>query len=397
MTARPRVLFVAPVEPWCRENGSSLITADLLEALAALEEVQLLAVFVRRPPPDYVGQAPPNLETVLLDIPGRPRWASVASAALRGSMPLRHRFDNPRVVAHIRQALQSRRFEPELVHVEHLPLVDIGLGVARPLECPLVYRAHNVESRLWARRLHLPRFLKDRVVAHLERTEAEAVASVDMTLCISEGDLGWARQDAQARSALLPCTLRLDRYDSVPTASGVFEAQVCFVGGFDWAPNEDGLRWFVAEVLPEITKRLPGAGLAVLARGADRRSWLRDDPSIRILPPESEAARLFASSRVSIAPLFQAGGVRIKIPESLALGCPVVATTIGAEGHDLSGLDRADDAQTFADACLGYLGRKPDPAFRADMRAGVDAKYGASGQAGRLVRLWTQLVAEQTS
>jgi glycosyltransferase involved in cell wall biosynthesis len=104
-----------------------------------------------------------------------------------------------------------------------------------------------------------------------------------------------------------------------------------------------------------------------------------------------DAAELFASSRVSIAPLFQGGGVRIKIPESLILGCPVVATTIGAEGHDLPGITRTDDPAAFADACSTHLSQAATPASTDALRAGVAARYEASIVGRRLVTLWSEL------
>lgn len=391
MTAPLKVLFVAPVEPWCRENGSSLITADLLDCLATIRDVELFPIFVRKPPPGYRRGAPADLEGILLDIPGLPRWLSVVKSTALWSSPLRHRFDNALVAGRIEEVLAEHGFEPDVVHVEHLPLVDIGMKLARPRRRPLVYRAHNVESRLWARRLGLPGPLKAPVVAHMERSEADAVRSVDLALCISEGDLEWARARApDTRSELLPCTLRLERYDEIPRGAPVFDAQICFVGGLDWAPNEDGLRWFVAEVLPRITGRLPGAGLAVLARGALERPWLTDDPAVHILPAESAAGELFASSRVSIAPLFQGGGVRIKIPESLAVDCPVVATRVGGEGHDLPGLTRTDDPAAFAEACLRHLATESRDDSRRALRPVVEARYGAAVQAQRLVELWSR-------
>lgn len=386
---RPRVLFVAPVEPWCRENGSSLITADLLDRLAAYDEIELLTIFVRRPPPGYQRIVPPDLRGELLDIPGLPRWFSVFTAALRWSSPLRHRFDNGRVARRIGRVLAERAFRPDLVHVEHLPLVDIGLKLSQRYSCGLAYRAHNIESRLWARRLGLPGPLSAPVVAHMERQEADAIRSVDLALFISEPDLQWARTRApKAQTELLPCSLDLERYDSVVAPPPVFRDQICFVGGLDWAPNEDGLRWFVLNVLPEIVRRAPQAGLTVLARGAEQRPWLQASPNVRVLPAEAQAAELFASSRVSIAPLFQAGGVRIKIPESLSLGCPVVATEIGAEGHELPGLTTADEPNEFAEACLRHLGKSAQPDMRESLRAGVEARYGAATVARRLVGLW---------
>ena len=127
----PRVLFLAPVEPWGRDNGSSLVIADLLEGLARSPGAQLFAVFMRRPPAGFEGTPPKGVDSVTLGVEGRARWASTLIAAARGTSPLRTRFANGRVMRMVARAVAERGFRPTIVHVEHLPLIDIGLKLAR--------------------------------------------------------------------------------------------------------------------------------------------------------------------------------------------------------------------------------------------------------------------------
>jgi glycosyltransferase involved in cell wall biosynthesis len=65
-----------------------------------------------------------------------------------------------------------------------------------------------------------------------------------------------------------------------------------------------------------------------------------------------------ATHGVNIVPLFSGSGIRIKILEALSVGCPVVSTTLGAEGlsvqHD-EHLLIADEATTFARSCIALL------------------------------------------
>jgi glycosyltransferase involved in cell wall biosynthesis len=67
---------------------------------------------------------------------------------------------------------------------------------------------------------------------------------------------------------------------------------------------------------------------------------------------------MVASSAVSLAPLRNGGGTRLKILESMALGTPVVATSKAAEGlqaRDAEHLLIADTARDFAQAVLSLL------------------------------------------
>jgi glycosyltransferase involved in cell wall biosynthesis len=390
-----RVLFIAPVEPWNRENGSSVIIADQLEGLARVGGSEILPVFLRRPPPGLTGRAPTGLEGVQLGLEGVPRWLSIAKAVALRSSPIRLRFDNRMVVRHVQRVIDERDFRPDIVHVEHLPLIDLGATIARRFDCPLVYRSHNIEAQLLARRLGMGGPVARTLMRFAARGEAQASQVSDLTLCISETDLAWVRAHAPAAAAaLFPCALLMERYDAIqPERTPV--PQIGFAGGLDWAPNEAGLRWFVENVFPHVVRVLPAARLAVLARGAAARPWLAGNPNIQILDDRSDARALFASSWVSIAPLLQGGGVRIKIPESLAVGCPVVATSIGAEGHNLPGLTRSDDAAGFARSCLEQLTVPGSTQSRARLRAAVEARHGATVLARMLLDSWRGLRARR--
>lgn len=388
----PRVLYLAPVEPWCRENGSSVITADLLDALARKASVEILPVFLRHPPAGYDKKPPTEDFGVQLGLEGLPRWASVARALAGRTSPMRVRFANGRAARLVLQTLRARNFIPTVIHVEHLPLVDIGLQLARVFRVPIVYRAHNIEAQLWSRRLGVGGKLGGAIARYLERSEAAAVRACDLTLCISDVDLAWVNAHvANARADLLPPALLVERYDAVLPQQPASDAQIAFVGGLEWTPNEVGLRWFVDHVLPIVLQRVPQAKLAVLARGAADRPWLREHPAIRILPPEANAPSLFATSQLSLAPLLQGGGVRIKILESLAIGCPVVATSIGGEGLELPGLTKTDEPAAFAAACVQHLETHADRALRARQRNVVNQQHGAAVVADKLVDNWLRL------
>jgi glycosyltransferase involved in cell wall biosynthesis len=165
------------------------------------------------------------------------------------------------------------------------------------------------------------------------------------------------------------------------------------VGGLDWVPNENGLRWFLESVLPLVLKERPDVEVAVLARGAASRQWVAAHPAVRLMSQDVHPAELFAGSRLSLAPLLEGGGVRIKILESLAVGCPAVATTIGGEGLESDGLWVADAPEDFAAACLRILAMPPEAAVREGWRKGLGERHSAQAVALQLVEIWRRVEA----
>jgi glycosyltransferase involved in cell wall biosynthesis len=100
---------------------------------------------------------------------------------------------------------------------------------------------------------------------------------------------------------------------------------------------------------------------------------------------------------VYVAPLRIGGGTRFKLLEAMAMGRPVVATTIGAEGFPVQSgreLLLADSATDFAQAVLRLLG---DSSLAQDIgkrgRDFVTASYDWMTIIPRLETLYQRLVA----
>ncbi|RPI67346.1 MAG: glycosyltransferase, partial [Ignavibacteriae bacterium] len=135
--------------------------------------------------------------------------------------------------------------------------------------------------------------------------------------------------------------------------------ELCFLGSLDWLPNIDGLRWFVERVMPLIRAEVPEAVLHIGGRAPSYDvSALHNGSSVIVHGPVENATEFRRAHGINIVPLFSGSGVRIKILEAFAAQCPIVSTTLGAEGlpvtHDHH-LMIADDVQPFAQACIDVM------------------------------------------
>jgi glycosyltransferase involved in cell wall biosynthesis len=146
------------------------------------------------------------------------------------------------------------------------------------------------------------------------------------------------------------------------------------VGKFDYEPNRDGVLWFVKNVWPLILEKIPAARLRLVGAGTDQENWAAHK-NIEALGFVADGTGEMATWTLSIVPVLTGGGTRIKIVEAFSRRCPVVTTTPGAYGYEVTDgreLFLADDAKTFAEKCLRLLA---NPALAETMTATASEKF----------------------
>lgn len=171
--------------------------------------------------------------------------------------------------------------------------------------------------------------------------------------------------------------------ESPPTVRAQAQAAdaVFFVGGLDYRPNVDALRWWVAHVAPALAAWLPRP-VVLHAFGhcppAVREELASDRLVLHGFVDDLDGAT--ASFPVFVAPVLARGGVKIKVVEAMAAGRCVVATSAAVDALDVTAGEHclvADDPDSFA--------------------AHVVAALGDAGLAGRLGRAAQQLVRRRYS
>ena len=196
------------------------------------------------------------------------------------------------------------------------------------------------------------------------KLEYSIAKSVDSIVCISseERDLISSIPDHAPIHFVVPLTRAI-----TVTESSFFEREplALFVAGWaagPTAPNADGLRWLSDHVVPLIRKRVPYAKIAVTGGNPPVSLLPYGSPMLEFFGYVADLVALYGRARVTLSPLRYGAGVKIKTVESIQHGVPVVATTVGAEGIELSesgAVVIADDPRAFADEVIALLTR-PD-------------------------------------
>ena len=104
------------------------------------------------------------------------------------------------------------------------------------------------------------------------------------------------------------------------------------------APIRKKILYFVTEVWPKIRASYSDAVLDVLGNNPPRELtiYAQRDMSVRVHGFVPDVRPYFQAATVAVCPIRDGGGTRVKILDNLAMGKPIVSTTIGVEGLDLT-------------------------------------------------------------
>jgi glycosyltransferase involved in cell wall biosynthesis len=128
--------------------------------------------------------------------------------------------------------------------------------------------------------------------------------------------------------------------------------RMVYSGALTYSANFDAMQFFLSEIFPLIRKEAPAANLKItgsLEGVALERLQLGE--GVELTGFVQDVRPMVAGAQVCVVPLRQGGGTRLKILEALALGTPVVSTSKGAEGLDVTAEENiliADEPIEFA-------------------------------------------------
>jgi glycosyltransferase involved in cell wall biosynthesis len=165
----------------------------------------------------------------------------------------------------------------------------------------------------------------------------------------------------------------------------------------DYGPNKGAVTRFTSQVLPLLLARRPNLQFTIVGRNPTEEIRALAGPNVTVTGDVPDVRPYLSRASLMIVPLLIGGGTRLKIVEAMGMRCPVVSSTIGAEGlgltHDRE-LLLADDTESFAQAVLALIDDPKRAAELAD-KANLYVKENLTWRhlAGNLVEIWRKVRA----
>lgn len=325
-----QVVLVLPKPPFPVRDGGQKALAASVELWAAME-VALTIVVLHTP------KHPWNAEAIPKGQPSHLRWMPLfvdtsvkiqhVWLALSKGLGLRAaRFYSKEV----EETLASLCKQADLVVFESpfTALYALGSDKWAPVYW---YRAHNVEYKIWGGRgFSMTSWIMKLDNLFLKGLEHRIWKKMDKILAITPEDQEVMIQaGTSAKVEVFPVHMHPPER---PLMSMNRPLQFFHLGAMDWLPTREGIGWFVKEVWPNLHALYPQSQLHLGGRHFPPHTGWEKINGVVVHGEVADIDSFLEKGDVLVVPLFQGGGIRIKILEALAAGKAVVASSKALEG-----------------------------------------------------------------
>jgi glycosyltransferase involved in cell wall biosynthesis len=262
----------------------------------------------------------------------------------------------------VRQLLQVEHID--VLHVDQLNMMRF---VPPEWQGTVILDEHNAVWQVFDRLRRgepnpLKRWFLGRETRIIGKLEGRACSRAQVVLAVSEQDKQALKMVADESTPIevVPITVDAEHFTSILNARNPQPDRLLTIGTMFWMPNSQGVSWWLhggyellRTICPDLTYDIVGARppralqlLAVRYEGVTLHGYVADTLSF------------WTRASALAVPILSGGGVRVKILEAMAMGVPVVSTTIGCEGLNVRTGEHllvADTPEAFAHAIAKIL------------------------------------------
>ena len=233
--------------------------------------------------------------------------------------------------------------------------------------------------------------LEARRVRHYE---VEIMNSFDWGTVAASSDKDYLlKQDDTLKLSVVPMGVDLEHFQPSSTE---YRPHILFTGTMNYFPNWDAVLYFHTEIFPLVQEVHPETIFYVVGNSPPKRIWkLASHSNVVVTGYVPETRPYFDDAAVFVSPMRAGSGSQVKNLEAMAMGVPVVTSSLGAMGLEArvgENLLIGDTPKSFAKHIIDLI-ESPDYR-RAVGTAGrrlVENKYSWDVLARRLEGVYSQI------
>lgn len=363
-----KILQVTNKVPYPVKDGGAIACMNLTRGFSLLgHEVTVLAMNTLKHNIE-IDSIPDNIKDLadfrFVFVPAKISPFAAASNLLFSNKPYNAvRFIDHNFAETLIRLLQEKDFD--IIQLEGLYVLPYIETIRKYSDAKIAYRSHNIEFEIWLRTSVISKgisklYLKN-LSKRIKKFEIQQLNKYDLLVPITERDGAILDELGNIKPRHVSQT-GIDTSAMVPNSKNLEHPTLFHIGSLEWAPNQEGLVWFIKNCWDKIHQQFPELKFYIAGRNAP--VWLQRKfglPNVVFLGEVPDAYEFINSKSIMVVPLFSGSGMRIKIIEGMALGKPIITTDIGTEGIDTTSgknIVIANSADGFVNAVAELIAQK---------------------------------------
>ncbi len=371
-----KILIITPRIPFPLRDGGSIAMNQTLEGYTEQGcEVSLLALNTSR---HWVDEAvlPPlykqlvHFESVYVKTDINPLSAFFNLFTDKSYNV--ERFVNKQVEQCLIRLLQKETFD--IIQFESIYTAPYLKTARKFSEAKCICRVHNIEHLIWQRlteneKSFMKRTYLKLLTNRLINYELDIIRQFDLLLPISKKEEEFFTSQKLNRCIYLPFGTQKKETDISDIR---YDQNSCYhIGSMDWAPNIEGVQWFLEEVWNKACIELPEVTFFLAGKNMPPSLLSKENKQIDVVGEVDDFIHFSLEKNIMIVPLLSGAGIRIKILEAMSLGKTIITTSVGAEGigcthyKNILICDTADDFIKTLKFCFSETDKAKEIGMRA--------------------------------
>ena len=401
-----RILMIADYLPFPLIGGDRIRIYNLLRRVARRHEVSL-AAFLEQPEDaegiHHLQEFCAKVETAsvhqrsrLSKVPGLLRYA------LTGKPPELKLLHSEELAGKIRQLVSTMDFD--IVQIENSSM-GLYLETFPPnSRCKSILMFQNFTSQQYGRVSHVEQHWGRKLRTWINSIsmgywEPRYAEKFDRCTTVSEVDKQLLmKANPRLQVDVIPNGVDIEKYQPLPLPPENVLPSLIFIGKMGYPPCVDAVLYFCREIFPLIRQAINAAELWIVGRDPRPEVLQLNGDGVHVTGRVEDVVPYYRQSAVCVVPLRAGGGTRLKILEAMALGRPVISTTIGCEGLEVVDGEHlliADIPEQFAEKTVRLLSdRQLYKHISTNGRQLVETRYDWDKIAGRLMEVYAELKAQ---
>lgn len=340
------LLFIADVFPFPFDSGGKLRTANIITQLSKEYSIDLICLNNETITNENLKIAEEYIDSVEYGV------VSKKSPVSRIVNLAKFKCDKAFLMYYSAiQRIMDKKLEEKdysIIFVEQLytyQYIDRYVN-KHGLKTPVVVDFQNVEHELIYRMMKSSPSFMTKIYGFIEyrnimRFEKKVIKQADHFLVVSERDGDLYRKIyaiPKTKISVVDNGVDLKIADREMADFREIETEkhsFLFIGSLWYRPNKEGVEWFINEVWNKILEKWPKSKLYIIGK-MNRNDNLPIAANIEYLGFVDNIYQYYRKCSCFIVPLKFGSGTRLKIVEAFSFKIPIISTSAGAEGLDVT-------------------------------------------------------------